>query len=147
MGKVLEIAICKNKGEKTFNVNDIEAIAGKGLADDRNFKENNDKRIQITLIEIENINYFNKVSETNIPAKNFRRNIITKGIKLNELLNKSFFIGNIKVFAHDLCKPCKTLQDFLNQKNTIKELLHKGGLRCEILTSGKIFLDDLIKSD
>ena len=94
----------------------------------------------MTLIEIENVNYFNKISNTSIKPLNFRRNIVTEGIGLNKLINKEFFIGNIKVKGHDLCRPCKYLQELLGQKNLVKELLLKGGLRCEILSSGKIFL-------
>ena len=52
----------------------------------------------------------------------------------------------MRVKAHDLCRPCKYLQESLNQKNLIKELLQKGGLRCEILTNGKIFVGDEIKN-
>jgi len=145
MGKVLKIGIVKNKGENVKSVNQIEAIKGKGLNNDRHFKENNNKECQITLIEIENINNYNKISNTKIPSIDFRRNIITEGVNLNVLLNKDFFIGNVKVRAHDLCRPCKHLQEILKQKNIIKEFLHKGGLRCEILSSGTIFLNDSIK--
>ena len=146
MGKVLEIGIYKNKGDEIVNVNKVEAIKGKGLVNERHFKENNEKRCQITLIEIENINQYNKITGTTIPAINFLRNIITEGIQLNELVGKEFFIGAVKVKAHDLCRPCKYLQGSIQQKNTVKELLHTGGLRCEILSSGKICVDDQIIS-
>ena len=146
MGKVLEIGISKNKGDKIVNVNEVEAIEGKGLVGEKHFKENNKKRIQITLIEIENINHYNKITGTKIPAINFLRNIVTEGIRLNVLVGKEFFIGKVKVRAHDLCRPCKNLQESLQQKNTVKELLYTGGLRCEILSSGKIFIDDQIIS-
>ena len=146
MGKVLEIGISENKSNKIVNVNDVDAIKGKGLVDEKHFKEDNKKRCQITLIEIENINHYNKITGTTIPAINFLRNIVTEGIQLNVLLGKEFFIGAVKVKAHDLCKPCKNLQESLQQKNTVKELLHTGGLRCEILSSGKICVDDQIIS-
>ena len=145
MGKVLEIGIYKNKGDEIVNVNNVEAIKGKGLVNERHFKENNEKRCQITLIEIENINHYNRISGTTIPAINFLRNIITEGIQLNELVGKEFFIGVVKVKAHDLCRPCKYLQEYLQQKNIIKELLLTGGLRCEILSSGRIYINDQIK--
>ena len=144
MGKVLEIGISENKNNKIVNVNDVEAIKGKGLVGEKHFKENNKKRCQVTLIEIENINHYNRISRTTIPAIDFLRNIVTKGIQLNVLVGREFFIGSVKVKAHDLCKPCKNLQESLQQKNTVKELLHTGGLRCEILSSGKIYVDDLI---
>ena len=97
------------------------------------------------MIEIENINFYNKVSNSSIPPLSFRRNIITQDIQLNRLVNKEFLIGNVKVKAHDLCRPCKYLQDRLKQNNFVKEFLHKGGLRCEILTDGKINIGDAIK--
>ena len=146
MGKVLEIGISENKSSKIVSVNEVEAVKGKGLIGEKHFKEENKKRSQITLIEIENINHYNKITGTKIPAINFLRNIVTEGIRLNELVGKEFFIGKVKVKAHDLCRPCKNLQEFLHQKNTVKELLYTGGLRCEILSSGKIFIDDQIIS-
>ena len=145
MGKVVEIGITSKKGEQILNVDGIEAIKGKGLLNDRKFKEKNQKGCQITLIEIENINYFNNISKIYIPPINFRRNIITKNIRLNELIGKEFLVGKVKLQAHDLCEPCKYLQDKLKQNNFIKEFLHKGGLRCEILTNGKINVGDIIK--
>ena len=146
MGKVLEIGISKNKTNKIVNVNEVQAIKAKGLIGEKHFKEDNKKRSQITLIEIENINHYNKITGTQIPAINFLRNIVTEGIRLNVLVGKEFFIGKVKVKAHDLCRPCKNLQESLQQKNTVKEFLYTGGLRCEILSSGKIFIDDEIIS-
>ena len=146
MGKVLEIGISEDKNNNIVNVNEVEAIKGKGLVGEKHFKENNKKRLQITLIEIENINHYNKITGTQIPAINFLRNIVTEGIRLNVLVGKEFFIGKVKVRAHDLCRPCKNLQESFQQKNTVKELLYTGGLRCEILSNGKIFVNDQIIS-
>ena len=146
MGKVILIGISKNHDSPIENVVSVEAIKGKGLVGEKHFKKNNEKRCQITLIEIENINHYNKITGTLIPAINFLRNIVTEGIQLNVLVGKEFFIGAVKVKAHDLCRPCKYLQESLHQKNTVKELLLTGGLRCEILSSGKICVDDQIIS-
>jgi len=145
MSKVFEIAIAKNSGSKMLKFNTIKALAGKGLLNDRKFMNNNNVKSQLTFIEIENINYVNKILVSKIPAINFRRNIITQGVNLNELNGKEFFVGSVKVKAHDLCRPCKYLQQSLNQKNLMKELLLKGGLRCEILNDGKISIGDIIK--
>tara|TARA_B110000438_G_scaffold231917_1_gene227427 strand:+ start:388 stop:825 length:438 start_codon:yes stop_codon:yes gene_type:complete len=145
MGKVIEIGICKNRGQDLHKMTKVEAVKSKGLINDRHFKEGNDKKNQITLIEVENIDYFNSLSNTSIPYINFRRNIITKGIELNNLVGKEFYIGNVKLKAHDLCRPCKFLQDNLKQKNIIRELLLKGGLRCEVLSNGNISIGDSIR--
>ena len=146
MSKVYLIGISKIRGGSITCVKSVDVLKGKGLVGEKHFKENNEKRAQITLIEIENINHYNKITGTKIPAINFLRNIVTEGIKLNILVGKEFFIGKVKVKAHDLCRPCKYLQESLQQKNTVKELLYTGGLRCEILSSGKIFINDQIIS-
>ena len=145
MGKVVEIGITDTKGSRIKKVSEVDAFKGKGLLNDRKFRENNHKKSQITLIEIENINHFNKISRTSISPVDFRRNIVTENIRLNELIDKEFFIGNVKLKGHDLCRPCKYLQEKLKQNNLIKEFLHKGGLRCEILNDGKINVGDVIK--
>ena len=144
MSQVIQIGIQESKGDKVRAIDTIEAVKGKGLVNNRHFKENNEKKCQITLIEIENINYYNKISKTQIPSINFRRNIVTSGVRLNELLDREFYIGKVRVKAHDLCRPCKYLQESLKQNNIIKEFLHKGGLRCEILSSGRICIGDKI---
>ena len=146
MPKVIEIAVSENPRGQMKSLKNVEVIAGKGLVNHYHFKNDNEKRRQITLIEIENINHYNQITRTSIPPKDFRRNIVTEGIKLNALVGSEFFIGEVKVKAHDLCRPCKYLQESLNQKNLVKELLRKGGLRCEILTNGKIFVGDEIKN-
>ena len=145
MGKVVEIAITNSKGSQMKNVDTVHALEGKGLVNDRKFRENNPKQCQITLIEIENINFFNDKFKTNILPVNFRRNIITESIKLNDLVGKEFFVGDIRLKAHDLCRPCKYLQNKLKLNNLIKEFMHRGGLRCEILSSGRINVGDIIK--
>ena len=145
MTKVIEIAVSENFKGKMKSINSAKAVAGKGLIGDRHFIENNVKKSQVTLIEIENINHYNQLYNTFILAKDFRRNIITENIKLNGLVGKDFFIGEVKIRAHDLCRPCKYLQETLEQKDIIREFLQKGGLRCEILTSGIVKVGDAIK--
>ena len=147
MAKVVKIGISKIFDDEIQiqSLNEVQAIEGKGLFDDKHFKKDNPKKNQITLITIENINHYNKLSGSTIQAINFRRNIVTEGIKLNKLIGREFYIGKVRVKAHDLCRPCKFLQESLKQKNLVKELLNKGGLRCEILSSGKIYIDNQIK--
>ena len=145
MPKIIEIAVSENPRGQMKSVNNVEAIAGKGLFNHYHFKNNNEKRRQITLIEIENINHYNQISRTSIPSKDFRRNIITEGIRLNELVGSEFFIGDVKVIAHDLCRPCKYLQESLKQESLVKVMLLKSGIRCEILSSGKISIGNKIK--
>tara|TARA_Y100000590_G_scaffold391181_1_gene467601 strand:+ start:1020 stop:1463 length:444 start_codon:yes stop_codon:yes gene_type:complete len=145
MSKVFKIGITKNNNKKIFEIKQIRLLAGKGIIGDRHFQENNNAKNQLTLIESENINYYNKKFNLNIPHLNFRRNIITKDIELNNLVGKELLIGQTKIKGVDLCRPCKSLQENLGQDNIIKEFLRKGGLRCEILISGDIKIGDEIK--
>ena len=144
MSKVILLGISNLKGGPMKEMKSVNAIKGQGLLNDRKLKENNHKKSQLTLIEIENIDYYNKISKSSIKPLNFRRNIITKGIELNKLINKDFLIGNVKVKAHDLCRPCKYLEELLGQESFVKKLILRGGLRCEILSSGRINVGDKI---
>ena len=145
MPKVFKIGITKNKNQKIQEVEQINVSAGKGIIGDRYFNEFTENRNQLTLIESENIDYYNEKFNLKIPYLNFRRNIVTKDIKLNDLIGKKIIIGKTKIKGIDLCRPCKSLQKNLGQDNIIKEFLRKGGLRCEILTSADIKIGDEIK--
>ena len=145
MSEVIKLGIAKKNNQKIEETEEIEILEGKGIVGDSHFRENNDARKQITLIESENIDYYNKKYNLNIPYLDFLRNIITKDIELNNLIGKKLTIGNTELEGIDLCKPCKNLQEALGHNNIVKEFLFKGGLRCKIITSGKIKLGDQIK--
>tara|TARA_B100000029_G_scaffold302462_1_gene295340 strand:+ start:254 stop:697 length:444 start_codon:yes stop_codon:yes gene_type:complete len=144
MSKVFKIGVTKINNQAIQEVEEINLLAGKGIIGDRYFDENNEDRNQLTLIEKENIDYYNEKFNLKIPYIDFRRNIITKGIKLNDLIGKKLVIGKIELKGIDLCRPCKSLQKNLGQDNIIKEFLRKGGLRCEVLTSANVKVDDEI---
>ena len=145
MSRVIRLGIAKNNNQKIQEVKKIELLPGKGVVGDRHFYENNDARCQVTLIESENIDYYNNKFKTDYPYIDFRRNVVTKGIQLNDLVGKKLLIGNIEVQVHDLCRPCKHLEETLKGQDIIKEFLRRGGLRCEILNSGTIIIGDAIK--
>ena len=145
MSEVIKIGIAKSKSEEIQEVNEINVSPGKGIIGDRYFHEKNEDRNQLTLIESENIDYYNNKFNLTIPYLNFRRNIVTKGIKLNHLVGKKLIIGKTEIKGIDLCRPCKSLQENLGQGNIIKEFLRMGGLRCAILTSSNIKAGDEIK--
>jgi MOSC domain-containing protein YiiM len=145
MSKVFELGITAINNKKINKVESIEVIENKGVVGDRHFKEFNDPYCQLSLIESESIDYYNSKYGLNISYLDFRRNIVTKGIQLNNLIGKNFLIGDVKVEGVDLCRPCRHLTEILNQDNIIKEFLRKGGLRCQILSSSKINIGDEIK--
>ena len=145
MSVVYEIGITKKNNQEIEKKENIEVVASKGIVGDRYFHDFNGDREQITLIESENIDYYNNTFNTKFTYLEFRRNIVTKGIRLNELVGKKLLIGKVSVEGVDLCRPCRHLSELLNQDNIIKEFLRRGGLRCQILTSSKIYINDEIK--
>ena len=145
MSKVFKLGITSINNRKIEEVDSIDVLANKGIVGDRHFDDYNDPYNQLSLIEAENIDYYNLKYGLNIPYIDFRRNIITKEIKLNDLIGKKIQIGDVKVEGIDLCRPCKHLSEILNQNNIIKEFIRRGGLRCQILNSSKIKVGDKIK--
>ena len=145
MSRVLKLGLTNNNNQKIKEVSSFDVMANKGVIGDRHFKEYNDPYCQLSLIESENIDFYNVKYGLNISYIDFRRNIVTKGVKLNNLVGKKFYIGNVEVEGIDLCRPCRHLNESLNQENIIKEFLRKGGLRCRILSSASIYINDLIK--
>ena len=145
MPKVYKLGISTNNNQTISEVNSIKVLANQGIVGDRHFNEFNDPYCQLSLIESENIDFYNLKFGLNIKYTDFRRNIVTKGIRLNELVGKKFLIGKVTAEGVDLCRPCRHLSELLNQDNIIKEFLRRGGLRCQILTSSKININDKIK--
>ena len=145
MPEVIKIGITEKNNQKIQEVKTVKVIANQGIVGDRHFKEFNDPFNQLSLIESENIDYYNIKYGLNIPYIDFRRNIITKGIKLNDLVGKKLKIGSVVVEGMDLCRPCRHLNESLNQHNVLKEFLRKGGLRCQILSSSSINIGDKIE--
>tara|TARA_B100001250_G_C19074198_1_gene475673 strand:- start:40 stop:486 length:447 start_codon:yes stop_codon:yes gene_type:complete len=145
MSKVFKIGISNSNNKKINEVSSIDVLINKGIVGDRHFKDFNDPYCQLTLIESENIEYYNTKYGLSISYVDFRRNVVTKGIKLNGLIGKKLLIGNVEVKVIDLCRPCKHLTEMLNQDNILKEFLKRGGIRCQILSSSKINSGDKIK--
>ncbi|MDB2486135.1 sulfurase [Pelagibacteraceae bacterium] len=144
MSKIIKIGITEFNNKEIVEVNTIDLVAGKGIIGDRHFKDYNDPYNHLSIIESENIDEYNKKYNLDIPYLDFRRNIVTKGIRLNNLIEKKLMIGNVNLEVIDLCRPCRHLSEKLEKDNIIKEFLRKGGIRCEILNDGKISTADQI---
>ena len=145
MSKVFKLGITDINNKEIKEVKSIEVLANKGVIGDRHFKDFNDPYCQLSLIESENIDYYNLKYGLDIPYINFRRNIVTKGIQLNELVGKKLKIGKVNLEGIDLCRPCRHLTEMLSQDNILKEFLRRGGLRCQILSSSNINIGDDIQ--
>jgi MOSC domain-containing protein YiiM len=110
---------------------------GKGIVGDRYFKASNRRgpEYQLSLIELENIDAFNAEFGTRLSPDAPRRNIVTSGIRLNDLCGRQFQVGPILVEGLELCEPCRLLE-VRTDPRTLKFFVGKGGLRTRVLSSG-----------
>ena len=145
MPKIKAINITNLSGESTIYVNQAILERNKGIINDRYYKNFKKKYEQVTLIESEKISNFNNNIKSKFNYKDFRRNIITTGINLNKMINKKIQINNVVLKIHQLCQPCRYLQNKLNIDNFVKLMTNKGGVRAEIVQSGVISTFDEIK--
>jgi len=122
------------------------AIPGTGLEGDRyalklgTFYQPTPDR-ELTLIEAEAIEAMQRDYHIDLAAGEARRNIVTRNVPLNHLVGREFAIGEVRIRGIRLCEPCDHLQK-MTGKPVIKGLLHRGGLRAQILTSGTIRVGD-----
>ena len=145
MPKIKAINITNLSGESTIYVNQAILERNKGIVNDRYYKNFKKKYEQVTLVESEMIINFNNNIKSKFNYKDFRRNIITTGIDLNKMINKKIQINNVVLKIHQLCQPCRYLQNKLNVDNLVKLLTNNGGVRAEIVQSGIISTFDEIK--
>jgi MOSC domain-containing protein YiiM len=145
MGKIEAINISNISEANTFYVNQAYLEKGKGIVNDRYYENFKEKKEQVTLINLEEINAFNNQVNQNIEPKDFRRNIIVSGIDLNKLIDKQIKINQVILKIHEICQPCKYLQDRLRLPSLVKLLVNKSGVRAEIIKSGNLSVGDTIK--
>src|SRR4029077_16021155 len=100
----------------------------------------------VTLIEAEVIEALRDERGGLFDHGSFRRNIVTRGAKLNELVGKRFRIGELVLEGTSLCEPCAYLERLVG-RSILQALVHRGGLRANILTIGNIRCDDEISLD
>ena len=126
----------------------VQLRAGCGIVGDRHYRRNAKPAEQITLIESEAIADFNRDHQQRVEPHSLRRNVLTEGVDLNALEGREFLIGNIRLRGIELCEPCsvvgKLLAGDLTPPQVVKALLGRGGLRCEILSSGVVRVGDEI---
>ena len=122
------------------------AIPGRGLQGDRygqNPEGSTTPDQEVTLIEIENIEGV-KEHGIHLHPSQTRRNIITQDIALNELVDAEFLVGTVRLRGVRLCEPCAYLEG-LTAKGLVNALVHKAGLRAQILNEGTIAVGDEIR--
>jgi len=149
-GHVAFIQIAPTATEKLVSVREVQAVVGKGLEGDRYFKKiGTFSNIpgggrQVTLIELESVEALQRDLKIELEPAQTRRNIVTRGVPLNHLVGQQFRLGReVMLLGVRLCEPCNHLES-LTLGGVREGLLHRAGLRADIISGGTIRVGDPI---
>jgi MOSC domain-containing protein YiiM len=142
-GNVVSIFIAREAAIPMESREEVKAVAGRGLEGDRYFdgtghwSKTPGVGREVTLIEIEAIEALESERNIAITPGATRRNVVTRGVPLNHLVGREFQLGAVRLRGTRLCKPCTYLES-LTQQGVLSGLIHRGGLRAEIVMGGTI---------
>ncbi|HEX5618112.1 MAG TPA: MOSC domain-containing protein [Solirubrobacteraceae bacterium] len=151
-GTVAAIMVAPDAELALHQVDRATARAGRGLEGDRYFVERgtfsnaHGRGYDLTLIEAEALDSLDLRAGPLLPEE-ARRNVVTRGIDLNALVGERFRVGEVECFGQRLCEPCAHLERLttaLGKPGTLRALIHKGGLRADVLSDGEIHVGDEI---
>jgi hypothetical protein len=145
-GSVAGLLIAPEAEAPLVAVESVVAIAGRGLDGDRYAAGRGTfsgpgRGYQLTLVEAETLD------ELNVSWERARRNVVTRGVSLNPLAGRRFRIGEVECIGRRLCEPCAHLER-VSGAGLLRPLVHRGGLRADILVGGTLELgDELVPLD
>ena len=149
-GEVVSIYVAASAGASMESRQSVEAIVGRGLEGDRyhegsgHWSRTPGLGRQVTLIEIETIEALEREKNIVIGPGASRRNLVTRGVPLNHLVGREFQVGAVRLFGRRLCEPCEYLEG-LTTMGVLTGLIHRGGLRADIVLGGSIHVGDFVK--
>jgi hypothetical protein len=153
VGEVVGIYVSEVKTGPMKALATATAVKGKGLLGDRyatkagTFTPRSPRLrgYDVTLIESEVLDQLTLADGSQLAAAESRRNLVTRGVDLDALVGREFSIGAVRAFGQRLCEPCVHLER-LTRPGVVAGLVHRGGLRADILTDGEIRLGDKIEA-
>jgi MOSC domain-containing protein YiiM len=134
-GSVEAIHIAAVESELPHAVEQVE-VTGDGVVGDR-YSESRD----LTLIEAEALEGLLEDTGIEVSPAEVRRQVLTRGIRLNDLVGERFTVGGVECVGQELCEPCNHLQG-LTYQGVLRGLVHRGGLRADIVSGGRIAVGD-----
>ena len=149
-GIVVALFTVDRRAAPMKKVEQLYALAGRGIEGDRYFlgtgtySNSPEPGRQVTLIKSEVLESLKNKLEINVKPEESRRNILTQGIEINDLIGTEFYVGTVRLRAHRITQPCLYLENLLDQPGLYKELWDNGGISCEILCDGVIKERDII---
>ena len=149
-GTVIAIHLARTGEAPMESVSEVRAVAGQGLEGDRYFRKTGtysnrpgpDR--EATLVEAEAIEALERDYGIAIAASDSRRNIVTRDLALNHLVGRHVRVGEVLLRGIRLCEPCAHLSKLVG-RNVVPGLIHRGGLRAAIRTTGTIRVGDPVR--
>ena len=150
-GSVLAIGVSAEAGGELHSVDVATLVAGQGIVGDRYYRRSGtfseklkkSKDWEVTLIEQEEVERFNGQQGTAFAAISFRRNIVTTGVRLNDLVGIRFRVGDAVLDGVRLCEPCAHLGRQIGF-DVVKSMVHRAGLRARIVSGADVRPGDLV---
>ena len=129
----------------------VQVTAGAGIEGDRYFDRHDEPGQNVTFVEAEEIEAFFAGQQRPCDLSAPGRNIVTRGVRLNEFVGVEFLVGGVRFRGVELCEPCLSLGKTLATSATppamvVKRLVHRAGLRADALSSGKIGVGAKVQS-
>jgi MOSC domain-containing protein YiiM len=150
LGRLVSIHIAPTAKAPMQAVSSIRAIPGKGLEGDRyslgagTFSNWPGTGREVTLIAAEAVESLEREHGVHLEPGEARRNLVTRGVALNDLVGRVFRIGQTRLRGMRLAEPCKNLEE-TTQKKLLPGLVHQGGLRAEFLDEGELRVGDEVQ--
>jgi MOSC domain-containing protein YiiM len=144
------IFVARKRGEPQMSVDSVRVVLGRGIEGDRNFAKSKHVGQNITFVAAEEIERFVTESGLPIDLSGTRRNIVTRGVPLNDLVGREFTIGEARFRGVELCEPCSRLGAHLRNEEVsaariIRLFAHRAGLRADVLSTAVIKVGDAIR--
>jgi len=138
-------------GNPTIERESVRIVAGAGIEGDRYFDAHDEPGQNVSLVEAEAIEAFALEHRRPLDLSVTGRNVVTRGVRLNELVGREFIVGSVRFRGVELCQPCLTLGEALATPTlpparVVKHWLHRGGLRADALSSGELSVGAAFKS-
>jgi MOSC domain-containing protein YiiM len=134
-GSVEQIHVAPVESDLPRPVDAVDVTAD-GVVGDR-YAESRD----LTLIEAEALEGLREDTGIELSPAEVRRQVLTRGIRLNDLVGERFTVGVVECVGQELCEPCNHLQG-LTYPGVLRGLVHRGGLRADIVSGGRIAVGD-----
>jgi MOSC domain-containing protein YiiM len=138
VGTVEGITLVKDASGAIERVDAVRAEAGAGLEGDYHG--------DLTLIAAEALEGLERDTGISLAGHDTRRNVLTRGIDLNALVGQRFTVGDVEAVGMELSEPCTKLQRLSGEPGVLKGLVHRGGLRADVLSSGQIRVGDAVSA-